>query len=498
MKDAIINAMSDTVGRKRKAGYLMAERNTKVIRYKNRWHGSVIGFLFLFILIYLIVQIYFFLTKDKISIFEVQEKALYSAASGYRGMITREETIVPVEKETYVNYSVREGLRSPFGSTIYTTEDISAITEALLKEYSSAQVLSEASIKTLKAKLEKASQHDLDANFSLAYQDKNELEVSVLDAYLMIASDALEGFSSEDKYCVKSEESGYILFRTDSYDGYMPKDVTMDCFNEDYYSMKVFGNGELRKKGDFAYKLVPDDSFCITFPISEKDAARYRNKKYLSIELTSISVTVNGAFEIYTASDNTLMATVSLNKYGSSYLTERFIDFKIAEDDIKGYKIPKSTVLSKDFLVVPQEYVINSEARGVGIFKEVMDDDGNIEAVFTKISIYAKQGNSYYISASGLSTQDYLIYAEVKKDEDDNTETITTDLTKRRLIAVSAPLTGVYSVNRGYCIFRQVEIQSETSDNNYYIINSGTNYGLSAYDRIILNAELVTENQIIY
>ena len=55
------------------------------------------------------------------------------------------------------------------------------------------------------------------------------------------------------------------------------------------------------------------------------------------------------------------MATVSLNKYGSSYLTERNIDFKIAEDDIKGYKIPKSAELSKDFLVVQEQYVFYSK-----------------------------------------------------------------------------------------------------------------------------------------
>ena len=86
----------------------------------------------------------------------------------------------------------------------------------------------------------------------------------------------------------------------------------------------------------------------------------------------------------------------------------------------------------------------------------------------------------------------------IEEQTDSTSEKITTDPTNRHLIAVSAPLTGVYSVNRGYCIFRQIDILSETSDHNYYIINTGTYYGLSAYDRIILNAGLVTENQIIY
>ena len=99
----------------------MADKNNKVIHYKNRWHGSVIGFLFLFIFIYLAVQLYFFFTKEKISIFEVQEKALYSIATDYKGFITRDEQIVTMKNDAYVNYSVREGLKTALGSTIYTT-----------------------------------------------------------------------------------------------------------------------------------------------------------------------------------------------------------------------------------------------------------------------------------------------------------------------------------------------------------------------------------------
>ena len=79
----------------------MADKNNKVIHYKNRWHGSVIGFLFLFIFIYLAVQLYFFFTKE-ISIFEVQEKALYSIATDYKGFITRDEQIVTLKNDAYV------------------------------------------------------------------------------------------------------------------------------------------------------------------------------------------------------------------------------------------------------------------------------------------------------------------------------------------------------------------------------------------------------------
>ena len=97
----------------------MADKNNKVIHYKNRWHGSVIGFLFIFIFIYLAVQLYFFFTKEKISIFEVQEKALYSIATDYKGFITRDEQIVTLKNDAYVNYSVREGLKTAWKHNLY-------------------------------------------------------------------------------------------------------------------------------------------------------------------------------------------------------------------------------------------------------------------------------------------------------------------------------------------------------------------------------------------
>ena len=59
--------------------------------------------------------------------------------------------------------------------------------------------------------------------------------------------------------------------------------------------------------------------------------------------------------------------------------------------------------------------MLSIRRKGVGVYKEVIQSDGSAKAVFTKVSIYAKQGNSYYISASGLTTEDYLIGASVEK-----------------------------------------------------------------------------------
>ena len=56
-------------------------------------------------------------------------------------------------------------------------------------------------------------------------------------------------------------------------------------------------------------------------------------------------------------------------------------------------------------------------------------------------------------------------------------------------------LKGVYNVNKGYAVFKQIEILYQNND--YSIIETGTNYGISMYDHIVLQGDEVEENSII-
>ncbi|MCI6731085.1 MAG: hypothetical protein MR487_01970, partial [Lachnospiraceae bacterium] len=57
-------------------------------------------------------------------------------------------------------------------------------------------------------------------------------------------------------------------------------------------------------------------------------------------------------------------------------------------------------------------------------------------------------------------------------------------------------LRGVYNVNKGYAVFAVVNIIDE--NDSYCIVQGGTNYGLSVYDHIVLNASTVSEDDLLY
>jgi hypothetical protein len=73
---------------------------------------------------------------------------------------------------------------------------------------------------------------------------------------------------------------------------------------------------------------------------------------------------------------------------------------------------------------------------------------------------------------------------------------LTYDSNDRYTVSKTATLEGVYCINTGYAVFKRIERLDENSE--YIIVKTGTKYGLSTYDHIILNGSTVAENQIIY
>ena len=60
------------------------------------------------------------------------------------------------------------------------------------------------------------------------------------------------------------------------------------------------------------------------------------------------------------------------------------------------------------------------------------------------------------------------------------------------VISKISTLIGVYNVNKGYPLFRRVEVISDT-ESDYYLISDKTEFGLSEYDNIALNGNIIED-----
>jgi hypothetical protein len=117
----------------------------------------------------------------------------------------------------------------------------------------------------------------------------------------------------------------------------------------------------------------------------------------------------------------------------------------------------------------------DSDSKGV----LVATDTGN---EFRETTIYYETEDAYYIDSEDVSTGDQLIKANSNERYE-----VGNDI---------AELQGVYNVNKGYAVFKQIEILYQNED--YCVINTGTQYGVSLYDHIVLQGNLVNENDLIY
>ena len=56
-------------------------------------------------------------------------------------------------------------------------------------------------------------------------------------------------------------------------------------------------------------------------------------------------------------------------------------------------------------------------------------------------------------------------------------------------------LIGVYNINKGYAVFKQINILYENDE--YAIVEPKTSYGIALYDHIALDGSMIQDNQII-
>ena len=113
--------------------------------------------------------------------------------------------------------------------------------------------------------------------------------------------------------------------------------------------------------------------------------------------------------------------------------------------------------------------------------KKVYSESGEVNYEFVEASIVSKVDDEYaYIEKSGFDSGSIIQNVDTQEEY---------------TIGKTGSLKGVYNVNKGYCVFKQVEILYENDE--YCIVSDKTYNGLSNYDHILLNSTTAKENEII-
>lgn len=462
------------------------KKNSKIIKYRHPLNINVGMIIFAIIFVYMAFSVYTYMKKDKIQFYEVVEGNIVNDHQ-YTGIILRDEQVESTDRAGNISYYVREGKRAAIGTRIYSIDETGSMAE-FLEEHPEANVtLTDANLVDIKRQLSNFSTNYSDQNFSDIYDLQYTLEAAVLE-YVNFNSlgnlDTLMQQTGVTFQQVKAPVSGVVSYSIDGYENLEPSQITEALFDRSGYTKAITKAGDLIGKDTPVYKLVTSDDWSIVFPLTEENAAEYTGQTRLHVTFSSNNLETDGAFSMITGADGKVYGKLDFDQYMVQFVSDRYITFEVATEKTDGLKIPVTAVTTKNFYLVPLEYMTQGgDSSDTGFLKEVYKD-GAVSVEFVPATIYYSTDKDYYIDMSEnapIKAGDYV----VKQDSQE-----------RHQIGSSAPLQGVYNINKGYAVFKQIEILK--SNDEYYTIRKGTSYGLSVYDHIVLDAGTVYEGQLIY
>ena len=478
-------------------------KNRKVVRYRRPINIGVI--FFGFIAIYLAVCVYTYFTSTHVSGYEVIKGSLTTDYS-YTGIAVRTEEIVYATNTGYVNYYASENDKVGVLSTVYTIDETGEISE-LLEESSGNLVLEDDDYDEIRTETESFLDGYSDMSFSEVYDFKTSVNASILDLINQNLIDQLDS-SDEDSLLFtryNAETAGVVEYYIDGYEDITVEGLSADWFDTDGYEREELRSQNLVGEGDPVYKLVTEEDWQIVFPLDE-EMEEYILEKLEANQTTDDDGTVTQGttyIEIrFEDDDAEVWPSVTIEYVGGQaygvlyfvnsmvrYADERYIDFEVVRDEETGLKIPKSAVTEKEFYIIDVEYVVES-GDDTGFMKQTTDSDGNTSVEFVDCTIYRIDDDYAYVDPEeeDFSTSEKLL--------ESGDLLVKTDSTEYYQVGQTAVLQGVYNINKGYTLFRQVIILYENEE--YCIVDEGTSYGLSVYDQIVLNADTVTEEMIVY
>ncbi|MGN0382646.1 MAG: HlyD family efflux transporter periplasmic adaptor subunit [Eubacterium sp.] len=464
----------------------MADKRRRVVDYKKPININIGIIIFGITFLYILINVFVFLSKDKISYYEVVNGQSAQVSNySYTGLAIRSEKVSYTQNAGNINYYVREGSRVSASSTLYSIDETGVITQLLAEQSSDEVSLSDDDLSTIKEQLYNFTNNFDSMNYGTVYDFKSTIEGTVIE---LVNSSLLKSIyksagESEDSNAFqinKAGSFGIVVYSIDNYEDFKISKVSAADFDKNNYTKASFSSGDLIEEGSPIYKTINDEEWNIIIPLTEEDIDKYSDTDNVKIKFVKDGITASANFEIFKGSDGKY-AKLTLNKYLIRYVTERYIDIQILDDNITGLKIPKSSVTSNDFYIIPADYAAyGGDDDNLGFYHQVYKD-GKISTEFVTPTIFYSDDDYYYIDMDAYDNDDVFI----KPDSDETYQ-----------LNATQSLLGVYNINSGYTEFVQINILAET--NEYYIVESQTTYGLIIYDHIIMDASTVKNHQVIF
>ncbi len=448
----------------------------------SKW-GKLIGagllLLFAYV-IYLIAQLW---GRPNVPSYEVRSGSL-ALHNLYTGITVRDEKIVYSKDTGYVAYFAREGEHMGVGDMVYAVDETGSLNE-LSKNTSGESSLSDVELRELRSEMVDFSAGFDAGNFYKTYDFLYDIDGSLLrlaNLNMMRSITEVGGaYTAELVKMCRSDEPGYIVYHTDGYESISANDINPEIFKKENYEKTQLTNNRLVGVGDPVYKLLTSENWQLIIPVESQRAFELKEEGYVKVRFLKDRQELWASVDLIPGDAETIYVVLGFNSCMISYCTDRFLDIELIESNDEGLKIPISSIVHKEFFLVPRDFVLEERDDSCKVLLKTFTEEGSSSEEEMFIEIYSANNEYYYVSDPRMGIGDYL----KKPNSMDEFP-----------ISMKGELIGVYYINKGYADFRQISILSQNDE--YAIVKPNTTYGLTEYDYIALDASSVFDDDFIY
>ena len=449
-------------------------KHPKITKYRKYSFLNVGTLLFCTVFVYIVVFVFMYLTETHVTSYEVVEGTL-SGNYRYNALAVRTETIVNAPRSGSVRYYAREGSKASAGSTVCSIDESGSAQEVSYDNF------------TLDQEDEQRLQ-DIISSFTINFSDENfqkayDLKSSVEGALSEIAESLSDDYVSVLDQC-NAPESGFVLYSIDGLESLTEEDLHTGLFDLNSYESQNLRSKKQTETGDPIYKLVTMEEWSLYFPLDQTLATELSDTSTLRFRFLKDNQTFSAPFDII-ESEGEYFGHISMDSSLIRYSTDRYLEIELVLNRRSGLKIPTSAIVEREFYPIPEEFAIVNEGTDseITLHAEHFASDGSSSTEYLVANVYQYSDGVYLVNKNLLSDGDNVLMEGAQRSYQIQDEDIVT-------------LHGVYNINKGYAIFREVTVIDQNEE--YCIVESNNPYGLAAHDYIVLNASEVNADDIVY
>ena len=464
---------------------MQLKKNKNVVKYRKPMNFNIGVIIFVIIFIYLVFNVFSYLTETHISVYEVEQGTI-AVNNVYNGLILRDEKIINSDYSGAVNYYVKEGSKVAYGDLVCSVDENGDVSNMINEASQDGSTIDSENL----AEIEKTINDFLYAydgkNYYQVYSFKDNVNASLSEALSVNALNDISDYvaSAENNntfHKVITDVPGIVTYYTDGFENVTVDNFTAAMFDESNYSKNDLKTNPAIQAGSPEYKLIDSEYWNIIVPVPDAIAESLKDDDTIKIRFLKDAKEAYATYSIVEREGQQYLI-LSLKSAMVRYASERYVEIELLLSEETGLKIPNSAITGKEFYTVPISFFLKGgDSDDEGILVERTDKDGKSTTEFVTPTIYYETDDTYYIDSEYVSSGDIL-----QKPDSSETYRVGTD---------TASLQGVYNINKGYAVFKQIDVLYQNEE--YTIVKTGTTYGIALYDHIALDGTKIDENQLI-